>query len=88
MPDLPKSPNVFHPRKPSAVGSRNSLAQEGRAQKEEYQQLIAEATENVLEDISVKLPKEVLDQLEVMGGIKEKLYNYFNQNYQNMFNRY
>lgn len=88
MPDLPKSPNVFHPRKPSAVGSRNSLAQEGRSQKEEYQQLIAEATENVLEDISVKLPKEVLDQLEVMGGIKEKLYNYFNQNYQNMFNRY
>ena len=88
MPDLPKSPNVFHPRKPSAVGSRNSLAQEGRAQKEEYQQLIAEATENVLEDIAVKLPKEVLEQLEVMGGIKEKLYNYFNQNYQNMFNRY
>jgi hypothetical protein len=88
MPDLPKSPNVFHPRKPSAVGSRNSLAQEGRAQKEEYQQLVAEATENVLEDISVKLPKEVLDQLEIMGGIKEKLYNYFNQNYQNMFNRY
>jgi hypothetical protein len=23
-----------------------------------------------------------------MGGLKEKLYNYFNQNYQNMFNRY
>ena len=23
-----------------------------------------------------------------MGGVKEKLYNYFNQNYQNMFNRY
>ena len=23
-----------------------------------------------------------------MGGIKEKLYNYFNQNYQNMFNRF
>ncbi len=88
MPDLPKSPNVFHPRKPSAVGSRNSLAQEGRAQKEEYQQLIAEATENVLEDISVKLPKEVLEQLDIMGGLKEKLYNYINQNYQNMFNRY
>jgi len=41
-----------------------------------------------LNDISVKLPKEVLEQLDVMGGIKEKLYNYFNQNYQNMFNRY
>jgi hypothetical protein len=23
-----------------------------------------------------------------MGGLKEKLYNYYNQNYQNMFNRY
>ena len=33
MSDIPRSPNVFHPRKPSAVGSRNSLAQEGRAQK-------------------------------------------------------
>ncbi len=88
MPGLPKSPNVFHPTKPSAVGSRNSLAQEGRTQKDEYRQLIEEETENVLNDIAVKLPKEVLEQLEVMGGIKEKLYNYFNQNYQNMFNRY
>src|SRR6056297_1622496 len=88
MSDLPRSPNVFHPRKPSAVGSRNSLAQEGRAQKEEYQQLISEAADNILNDISVKLPDEVLEQLDVMGGLKEKLYNYFNQNYQNMFNRY
>ena len=88
MPGLPKSPNVFHPTKPSAVGSRNSLAQEGRSQKDEYKQLIEEETESVLNDISVKLPNEVLEQLDVMGGIKEKLYNYINQNYQNMFNRY
>ncbi len=88
MPGLPKSPNVFHPTKPSAVGSRNSLAQEGRSQKDEYKQLIEEETESVLNDISVKLPNEVLEQLDVMGGIKEKLYNYFNQNFQNMFNRY
>ncbi len=88
MSDLPRSPNVFHPRKPSAVGSRNSLAQEGRDQKGEYQQLIEEETENILRDIQVKLPKEVLEQLDIMGGLKEKLYNYFNQNYQNMFNRF
>ncbi|NBF39780.1 MAG: cytochrome C oxidase subunit II [Spirochaetes bacterium] len=88
MPGLPKSPNVFHPTKPSAVGSRNSLAQEGRSQKDEYKQLLEEETESVLNDISVKLPNEVLEQLDVMGGIKEKLYNYFNQNFQNMFNRY
>ncbi len=86
--DLPKSPNVFHPTRPSAVGSRNSLAQEGRVQNEEYQRIIEEETEKVLKEIKLKLPQEVLNELEVMGGIKQKLYNYFNQNYQNMFNRY
>ena len=86
--DLPRSPNVFHPSKPSAVGSRNSLAQEGRNQNEEYRRLIEDETERVLKEIAIKLPKEVLDKLEVMGGLKQKLYNYFNQNFQNMFNRY
>ena len=86
--DLPKSPNVFHPTRPSAVGSRNSLAQEGRVQNEEFQRLIEEETEKVLKELKIKLPQEVLNELEVMGGIKQKLYNYFNQNYQNMFNRY
>ena len=86
--DLPKSPNVFHPTRPSAVGSRNSLAQEGRAQNEEFQRLVEEETEKVLKEIQIKLPQEALDELDVMGGIKQKLYNYFNQNYQNMFNRF
>jgi hypothetical protein len=88
MSDMPRSPNVFHPTKPSAVGSRNSLAQEGRIQKAEFDQLIREETDKVLDEIQTKLPDEVLEKLDVMGGIKEKLYNYFNQNYQNMFNRY
>ncbi len=88
MGDIRRSPNVFHPERPSAVGSRNSLAQEGRAQKDEYEQLIQEETSKVLETIQTKLPKDVLERLEVMGGLKEKLYNYVNQNYQNMFNRY
>ncbi len=88
MSDIPRSPNVFHPTKPSAVGSRNSLAQEGRRQRDEYEQLINEEAENILKVMSVKLPKEVLERLDIMGGLKEKLYNYFNQNYQNMFNRY
>ena len=86
--ELPKSPNVFHPTKPSAVGSRNSLAQEGRDQKLEYDQLINEESEKVLKIVKTKLPDEVLAELDVMGGLKEKVYNYFNQNYQNMFNRY
>jgi hypothetical protein len=88
MSDISRSPNVFHPTKPSAVGSRNSLAQEGRRQKDEFHQLIQEETQNILDLVQTKLPKEVLEKLEVMGGLKEKLYNYFNQNYQNMFNRY
>jgi len=86
--DLPKSPNVFHPEKPSAVGSRNSLAQEGRDQQREVNQLLEEETNKVLHHLNAKLPKEVLERLDVMGGVKEKLYNYFNQNYQNMFNRF
>ncbi|MEX2444992.1 MAG: cytoplasmic filament protein CfpA, partial [Alkalispirochaeta sp.] len=88
MSDLSRSPNVFHPERPSAVGSRNSLAQDGRDQKTEYDQLISEEADKILETIQSKLPEEVLQRLDVMGGLKEKLYNYFNQNYQNMFNRY
>ena len=42
--DLPKSPNVFHPEKPSAVGSRNSLAQEYRDQQSEVNLLLEEET--------------------------------------------
>ncbi|MDR2184757.1 MAG: cytochrome C oxidase subunit II [Treponema sp.] len=86
--DLPKSPNVFHPEKPSAVGSRNSLAQEYRDQQHEVNQLLEEETNKVIHHITSKLPKDVLERLDVMGGLKEKLYNYFNQNFQNMFNRY
>ena len=86
--DLPKSPNVFHPEKPSAVGSRNSLAQEYRDQQNEVNQLLEEETNKVIHHIVSKLPKDVMERLDVMGGLKEKLYNYFNQNYQNMFNRY
>jgi len=86
--DLPKSPNVFHPEKPSAVGSRNSLAQEFRDQQAEVDLLMSEEVDKVMNHIASKLPKDVVEKLDVMGGIKEKLYNYFNQNYQNMFNRF
>ncbi len=86
--DLPKSPNVFHPEKPSAVGSRNSLAQEFRDQQAEVDLLLSEEVDKVINHLTSKLPKEVVEKLDVMGGLKEKLYNYFNQNYQNMFNRF
>jgi len=86
--DLPKSPNVFHPEKPSGVGSRNSLAQEFRDQQAEVDTLLSEEVDKVMNHLNSKLPNDVLEKLDVMGGLKEKLYNYFNQNYQNMFNRY
>ncbi|OHD12489.1 MAG: cytochrome C oxidase subunit II [Spirochaetes bacterium GWB1_48_6] len=86
--DLPKSPNVFHPEKPSAVGSRNSLAQEYRDQQTEVDLLLEEEVDKVMNHVTARLPKEVLERLDVMGGLKEKVYNYFNQNYQNMFNRF
>ncbi len=86
--DLPKSPNVFHPEKPSAVGSRNSLAQEFRDQQNEVDTVIKEEVDKVMNHVMTKMPKTSLEKLDVMGGIKEKLYNYFNQNYQNMFNRF
>lgn len=86
--DLPKSPNVFHPEKPSAVGSRNSLAQEFRDQQAEVDLLLSEEVDKVMNHVTSKLPKETLERLDVMGSLKEKVYNYFNQNYQNMFNRY
>jgi hypothetical protein len=86
--DLPKSPNVFHPEKPSAVGSRNSLAQEYRDQQSEVNQLLEEEANKVIHHLTARLPKDVLERMDIMGGLKEKLYNYFNQNYQNMFNRY
>jgi hypothetical protein len=86
--DLPKSPMVFHPEKRSAVGSRNSLAQEGRDQQAEVDRLLEEEVDKVMNHITSKLPREVLVNVDIMGGLKEKLYNYYNQNYQNMFNRY
>ena len=86
--DLPKSPNIFHPEKPSAVGSRNSLAQEFRDQQAEVDLLLTEEVDKVMNHMTSKLPKEVLERVDIMGGLKEKVYNYFNQHYQNMFNRY
>jgi len=71
--DLPKSPNVFHPEKPSAVGSRNSLAQEFRDQQAEVDLLLSEEVDKVMNHVTSKLPKETLERLDVMGGLKEKI---------------
>jgi len=85
---FPKSPNKVHPTTPSAVGSRESIAWEGRDKVEEGKIILDETFDKVLNHIQTKLPEEVLKELDVMGGLKEKLYNYINQTYVNMFNRY
>ncbi len=85
---FPKSPNKVHPTEPSAVGSRNSIAQEGRDKVAEAQLIVDETTDKVVNQVLTRLPEEVLVKLDVMGGIKEKLYNYVNQTYVNMANRY
>jgi len=85
---FPKSPNKVHPTEPSAVGSRNSLAQEGRDKVAEARLIVDESVDKIINQVQAKLPEEVLKKLDVMGGLKEKLYNYVNQSYVNMFNRY
>jgi hypothetical protein len=85
---FPKSPNKVHPTIPSAVGSRESLAQEGRDKVSEGKLILEETADKVNNHVMTRLPDEVASKLDVMGGIKEKLYNYINQTYVNMFNRY
>jgi hypothetical protein len=85
---FPKSPNKIHPEIPNAVGSRNSLAQEGRDKVTEAIGILDETADKVLHNIEKKLPEEVLVKMDITGGIREKLYNYINQTYVNMFNRY
>lgn len=85
---FPKSPNKVHPTMPSAVGSRESYAQEGRDKVAESKLILDETTDKVINHVMTKLPHEVLEKLDIMGGLKEKLYNYINQTYVNMFNRY
>jgi len=83
-----KGPKVVHPEKPSAIGSRNSLNRDGRNEYQEAVLLIDEEVDKLLNHISAKLPPEVLDKLDIMGSVKDKLHNYYNQNLQNMQNRY
>ena len=83
-----KGPNFVHPEKPSAVGSRNSMNRKDRDEYKEAQAVVDEEVDKILNHIHAKLPPEVLEKLDVMGSIKSKLHNYFNQDFQNMLNRY
>ncbi len=88
MEEIEYGPEVVHPEKESAVGSRNSLARKGRVEYKESSLLIDEEIDRILNHISSKLPPEVLNKVDVMNGVKEKLHNYYNMSFQNMMNRY
>lgn len=81
-------PNIIHPELPSAVGSRNSLNRHNRDEYAEARLLVDEEVDKILNHLHAKLPPEVTNRLEVMGGIKSKLHTYYNQSLQNMVNRY
>lgn len=81
-------PNIIHPEIPSAVGSRNSLNRHSRDEYAEARLLVDEEVDKILNHLHAKLPPEVTNRLEVMGGLKSKLHTYYNQNLQNMLNRY
>jgi hypothetical protein len=81
-------PNVIHPETPSAVGSRNSLNRHNRDEYAESKALVDEEVDKILNHLHARLPPEVLSRTEVGATVKAKLHSYFNQNMQNMLNRY
>lgn len=83
-----KGPEFIHPEKASAIGSRNSLYRDGRDEYAESAMMVDEEVDKILNHVSSKLPPEVLSKLDVMGSVKSKVHNYYNQNLQNMLNRY
>lgn len=85
---FPKSPNKIDPVLPSAVASRTSLVWEGRDKPAEAKRIIDETARYISEYTQTKLPPEVVKDVDVMASIEDKLYNYVNQAYVNMFNRY
>ena len=85
---FPKSPMRIDPVIPSAVSSRTSLAWEGRNKPVEAKRIIDDTANYISNFVETKLPPEVLKDVDVMASLEDKIYNYVNQSYVNMFNRY
>jgi hypothetical protein len=85
---FPKSPNRVDPIIPSAVASRKSLVWEGRDKIVESKKIIDDASKRITGFVQTKLPADVLKNVDIMASIEDKIYNYVNQSYVNMFNRY
>ncbi len=88
MGQFPKSPNKVDPVIPSAVASRTSLVWEGRNKRGEAKRIIDETSRYITQYTQAKLPPEVLKSVDIMAGLEDKIFNYVNQAYVNMFNRY
>lgn len=85
---FPKSPMKIDPVLPSAVASRTSLVWEGRDKPAEAKKIIDHTAAYISQYAQTKLPPEVLKDVDIMASIEDKIYNYVNQAYVNMFNRY
>ncbi len=85
---FPKSPNRVDPVIPSAVASRKSLVWEGRDKIVESKKIIDDAAKRISGFVQTKLPADILKNVDIMASIEDKIYNYVNQSYVNMFNRY
>ncbi|MDH5680770.1 MAG: cytoplasmic filament protein CfpA [Spirochaetota bacterium] len=86
--DFPKGQDVSKQDNSSSSGSGKQDPKEDRDNYADAKHIIDEEIHKILHHVSNKLPPEVLERMDVMGTIKEKLHNYINQNYVNMFNRY
>jgi hypothetical protein len=82
---LPPSSRSTHPKKANTASPGTAIHQNGDNGAE---LVIDEEIKKVLHHIESKLPPEILERLNVSGNIKELLHNYYNQNFQNMLNRY
>jgi len=85
---FPKSPNKIDPVLPSAVSSRTSLMWEGRDKGTEAKKIVDDAAARVSKYVQTKLPPEIAKDVDIMASLEDKIYNYVNQSYVNMFNRY
>jgi hypothetical protein len=70
------------------VASRTSLVWEGRNKIAESKKIIDDAAARVRDFVQTKLPPEIVKDVDIMASIEDKIYNYVNQAYVNMFNRY
>ncbi|AEF85249.1 cytoplasmic filament protein A [Treponema primitia ZAS-2] len=69
------------------MGTKGTPGQ-AKSRQDEVTRLMQEETEKVIHHIKTQLPKEVVERLDVPGGLKDNLLNFFNRSFQDLFNHY